>query len=164
MRMPKRRGLSFTEAGLAGITVGDRRRPCRPASLQGSAAMDPENEITTKPRKRTSRIAIALAIGAPLLVALTCFIVLAVLPAPEGPRLKDPLRSFLTGVGVLGVATPLCVAGLLLKRRFAASPYYEGHFIATVLSVFGLACLAAGLACVILGVYDLVMRFLDAGS
>ena len=98
-----------------------------------------------------------------MIVALACFIVLAVLPAPEGPRLKDPLRSFLTGIGVLGVACPLCVAGMLLKRRFASSPYFEGHFIATVLSVFGLACLAAGLACVILGGYDLVMRFLETG-
>jgi hypothetical protein len=62
------------------------------------------------------------------------------------------------------VATPLCVAGWQLKQRFATSPYYEGRFIATVLSVFGFTCLTAGLACIILGVYDLAMRFLDAGS
>jgi hypothetical protein len=104
---------------------------------------------------------IALGVVVPLVVALACFIVLAVLPAPEGKRLKDPLRGFLTGVGVLGVACPLCVAGMLLKRRFASSPYYEGRFIATVLSVFGLACLAAGLACIILGGYDLVTQFLE---
>jgi hypothetical protein len=126
--------------------------------------MDAENETTGKPRKRKSKVGIVLAIALPLLVALTCFIVLAVLPAPEGPRLKDPLRSFLTGVGVLGVACPLCIAGLLLKRRFASSPYYEGRFIATVLSVFGFAVLAAGLACIVLGVYDLAMRFLEPGS
>ena len=45
------------------------------------------------------------------------------------------------------------------KKRFASSPYYEGTFIATVLSVFGFVCLAAGLACIILGAYDLIMRF-----
>ena len=103
-----------------------------------------------------------VAIGLSLLAALACFIVLAVLPEPEGRRLKDPLRSFLTGMGVLGVATPLCLAGHALKKRFASSPYYEGGFIATVLSVFGFVALAAGLACILLGGYDLVMRFLDA--
>ena len=126
--------------------------------------MDPENEIATEPRGRASKVAVVLGMALPLVVALTCFIVLAVLPAPDGPRLKDPLRSLLTGVGVLGVATPLCIAGWRLKQRFAMSPYYEGHFIATVLSVFGFVCLAAGLACVILGLYDLAMRYLDAGA
>jgi hypothetical protein len=126
--------------------------------------MDSEDGIATKPGKRGSKVVIVLTVALPLVVALTCFIILAVLPAPEGPRLKDPLRSFLTGVGVLGLATPLCVAGWRLKRRFAMSPYYEGHFIATVLSVFGFVCLAAGLACVILGIYDLAMRYLDAGT
>jgi hypothetical protein len=126
--------------------------------------MQQDNEITTPPRRRSARIAIALGVVLPLVVALACFIVLAVLPAPEGTRLEDPLRSFLTGVGVLGVACPLCVAGMLLKRRFASSPYYEGRFIATVLSVFGFACLAAGLACIILGSYDLITRFLEGTS
>ena len=107
-------------------------------------------------------IVMVLAIGLSLIVALTCFIALALLPEPEGSRLKDPLRSFLTGLGVLGVATPLCLAGHALRKRFASSPYYEGGFIATVLSVFGFVTLAAGLACVFLGGYDLVMRFLDA--
>ena len=126
--------------------------------------MDAENETIPGPRQRQSRVGIVLAIALPLLLTLTCFIILAVLPAPEGPRLKDPLRSFLTGAGVLGVACPLCIGGLLLKRRFASSPYYEGRFIATVLSVFGFAVLATGLACIILGTYDLVMRFLEPGS
>ena len=102
------------------------------------------------------------SIGLPLVLALTCFITLAILPEPEGSRLKNPLRSFLTGLGVLGVATPLCMAGCKLRRRFASSPYYEGTFIATVLSLFGFITLAAGLACIILGGYDLLMRFLDA--
>lgn len=105
-----------------------------------------------------------LAIGVSLVVALTCFIVLAVLPAPEGPRLKDPLRSLLTGLGVLGVAAPLCITGFALKKRFASSPYFEGTFIATVLNVFGFACVAAGLACIIVGTYDWIMRFLDSAS
>ncbi len=104
--------------------------------------------------------ALGLAIAASLVVTAGCFIALAFLPLPEGPRLKDSLHSFLTGLGVLGVASALCIAGFRLRKRFASSPYYEGTFIATVLSVFGFVCLAVGLACVILGVYDLVMRFL----
>jgi len=108
--------------------------------------------------KRTIPLAIAIS----LLVAVGSFVALALLPPPEGARLKDPLRSFLTGLGVLGVASPLCLAGFSLRKRFASSPYYEGTFIATVLSVFGFTCLAAGIACVILGVYDLVMRFLGS--
>lgn len=103
---------------------------------------------------RASRL--VLAIGASLVVALVCFVVLAVLPEPKVARLKDPLRSVLTGIGVLGIASPLCIAGAVLKQRFAASLYFEGKFIATVLSVFGFACAAAGLACILLGIYDLL--------
>ncbi len=99
---------------------------------------------------------LVLAVGASLAIALVCFVVLAVLPEPKVARLKDPLRSILTGIGVLGVASPLCIAGAVLKQRFAASPYFEGKFIATVLSVFGFVCAAAGLACILLGIYDLL--------
>jgi len=124
--------------------------------------MSQDNEIQTKPRRRSSWKILLLAVGVSLAVALACFIVLAVLPEPEGSRLKDPLRSFLTGLGVLGVAAPLCIAGFALKKRFASSPYFEGTFIATVLNLFGFVCLAAGLACIILGGYDLVVRFLGS--
>jgi hypothetical protein len=124
--------------------------------------MSQDTETQAKPRRQSSRIVLLVAIGVSLLVALVCFIALAVLPEPEGPRLKDPLRSFLTGVGVLGVATPLCLAGYALKRRFASSPYFEGTFIATVLSVFGFVALAAGVACILLGGYDLVTRLLGS--
>jgi len=99
---------------------------------------------------------LALAIGASLAVALVCFVVLAALPEPKTVRLKDPLRSVLTGLGVLGIASPLCIGGAVLKQRFGPSPYFEGKFIATVLSVFGFACTAAGLACILLAIYDLL--------
>jgi hypothetical protein len=123
-------------------------------------------EKTTEKKSQSpgSRKVVVLSVGASLIFALTCFVVLAVLPTPEGPPLKDPLRSLLTGLGVLGVATPLCVAGYTLKRRFASSPYFEGTFIATVLNVFGFACFAAGLACIIVGAYDWIMRFLESTS
>ena len=124
--------------------------------------MSEATEPTAKPKKRPSHKVIVLTVGASLMVALTCFVVLAVLPASEGSRLKDPLRSLLTGVGVLGVAAPLCIAGFSLKKRFASSPYFEGTFIATVLNVFGFACVAAGLACIIVGAYDWITKFLES--
>ncbi|NLZ04843.1 MAG: hypothetical protein GXY19_06705 [Phycisphaerae bacterium] len=115
-----------------------------------------ETQTQEKRTKLTGDKRLVLAIGASLAVALACFVVLALLPEPKAARLKDPLRSVLTGLGVLGIASPLCLGGAVLKRRFAASPYFEGKFIATVLSVFGFACAAAGLACILLGIYDLL--------
>lgn len=116
------------------------------------------DEIDTQ-RKRLKAPGVkrlALAMGASLAVALVCFVVLAILPEPKAARLKDPLRSVLTGLGVLGIASPLCLGGAVLKQRFGPSPYFEGKFIATVLNVFGFACAAAGLACILLGIYDLL--------
>jgi len=121
-----------------------------------------ENTGDAKTKTRGSRKAIVLSIAFSLLLALVCFIALALVPAPKGPPLKDPLRSLLTGLGVIGVATPLCIAGFSLKKRFASSPYFEGSFIANVLNVFGFACFAAGLACIIVGAYDWIMQFLES--
>jgi hypothetical protein len=70
----------------------------------------------------------------------------------------------LTGLGVLGVATPFCIAGRMLRTRSESSPYFEGTFIATVLSIIGFICLAVGLACVILGGYDWITQFLEPGT
>ena len=104
-----------------------------------------------------------VAVGTSLLLAVVCFVIVTLLPLPEGGhRFKDPLRSLLTGLGVLGVATPLCIAGHALKKRSAASPYFEGTFIATVLWVFGFIGLAVGLACIILGGYDWITALLDS--
>ncbi|MBN1360570.1 MAG: hypothetical protein JW993_08260 [Sedimentisphaerales bacterium] len=109
------------------------------------------------PARRGNK-ALLLTIPVCLFVAVASFVVLALLPRSEGPALEDPLRSFLTGLGVLGVAVPLCLAGARLHGRFASSPYYEGTFIATVLSVFGFVCAAAGMACLIIGIYDIAVR------
>lgn len=117
-----------------------------------------ETDIQQKRDKQRGTRKLLLAIGVSLAVALACFVALAFLPEPRGSRMKDPLRSVLTGLGVLGVAAPLCIGGAVLKRRFASSPYFEGKFIATVLSVFGFVCVAAGLACIFLGIYDLLSR------
>lgn len=129
---------------------------------ESGAAVTQDETLETETPKRGSRKLLVLSIAASLLVALGCFIALALVPKPEGPPLKDPIRSLLTGVGVLGIAAPLCLGGAALKRRFEASPYFEGKFIATVLSVFGFACFAAGLACIILGAYDWIMPLLES--
>lgn len=88
-------------------------------------------------------------------VAAVCFVVVAVLPAPEGPLFKDPLRSFITGLGVLAIAYPPAAVGRAIQRRSASSPYFEGAFIAGAINLAALVCAGAGLACVGFGVYDL---------
>ncbi len=111
--------------------------------------------------KHTARTrAIWIALGSCPILAVICFIAVATLPATDKAHFQDPLRSLLTGLGVLGIAAPFCVGGYLLDRRAASSPYFEGRFIATAVMLFGAVCLVAGLACLILGIYDLVMLFL----
>jgi hypothetical protein len=90
-------------------------------------------------------------------LAAACFIVAAVLPAPEGPLFKDPLRSFITGLGVLAIAYPIAVVGRAIGRKSAGSPYFEGAFIAGAINLAALVCAGAGLACVGFGVYDLIL-------
>jgi hypothetical protein len=104
---------------------------------------------------------ILLAMGGALVVAVTCFVVVALLPAPSGPLFKDPLRSFLTGVGLAGVAFPLCAIGAALKRKFALSPYFEGTFIAGVLNLAGYICATVALVCIGFGVYELILWLLE---
>ncbi len=106
--------------------------------------------------RRRTLLLIPAALGA----AVVCFGVVAFLPAPEGPLFKDPLRSFLTGLGVLGVAYPLCAVGWALNKKYSSSPYFEGAFIAGVINLFGFLCGAAGLVCIGFGVYSLIVRLL----
>jgi len=105
--------------------------------------------------RRCTLVTMAAALGA----AMVCFAVVALLPAPKGPLFLDPLRSFLTGFGVLGVAYPLCTVGSALSRRYSSSPYFEGAFIAGVIHLFGFLCGAVGLVCLGFGVYSLIVRF-----
>ncbi|UCG47560.1 MAG: hypothetical protein JSU94_19005 [Phycisphaerales bacterium] len=106
---------------------------------------------------------VVLATGVGVVVAVVCFGVVAFLPRPQGSFFEDPLRSILTGFGLLGVASPLCTIGLMLKKRAARSPYFEENFIATVLNVFGFLCLGVGLLCIGLGIFALLKRLLGPG-
>jgi len=114
-------------------------------------------EPTAVRRQPFLRTGTLIAMGAAVGAAVICLAVVALLPPTKGPLFKDPLRSFLTGVGVAGVAFPWCALGAALKRRFALSPYFEGAFIAGVLNLAGYICAAVALVCIGFGVYDLVI-------
>lgn len=104
-----------------------------------------------------------IMVGVAVVIAMTCFIVVALLPRPEGPFFKAPLRSFLTGLGLLGVACPPYVVGLALKKRAAASPYFELAFIRTGFNIVAFVCFIVGLTCIGLSAYALIERALGAG-
>lgn len=125
--------------------------------------MSQENDSQAKTRKPFQKRTILIAVGFSLLIALVCFIVLAVLPPPKGRFFEDPLRSFLTGLGLLGVACPPLIVGALLKKRAEASPYFEEGFIRAGFNLFGLVCLIVGLTCMGLSIYALIKRLLGSG-
>ena len=114
-------------------------------------------------RKPFRRRTILIAVGVALLISLVCFILLAVLPPPKGRFFEAPLRSFLTGLGLLGVACPPLIVGVLLKKRAQASPYFEEGFIRAGFNLFGLVCLVLGLTCTGLSIYALIKRLLGTG-
>lgn len=125
--------------------------------------MSQENESQAKTRKPFSKRTILIAIGFSLLVAIVSFIVLAVLPPPKGPFFEAPLRSFLTGLGLFGVACPPLIVGALMKKRAQASPYFEEGFIRAGFNLFGLVCLVLGLTCTGLSLYAIFKRLLGSG-
>ena len=125
--------------------------------------MNEQNEVHEQKATRPSRAKMLSVMGVAIGVAVVCFTVVALLPASAEPFFDAPLRSALTGLGLLGVACPLCLAGLLLKKRSASSPYFEEAFIATVISLCGLVCLMFGLLCIGLSLYAIVTRLLGTG-
>ena len=124
--------------------------------------MSEQNDIHEKSRQRFSRKRVLLAIGIALGIAMICFAAVAILPASAQPFFKSPLRSVLTGIGLLGIACPLYIVGFIIKKRSAKSPYFEEAFIATVINLFGFVCLIVGLLCISLSVYALVKLLLDS--
>jgi len=119
--------------------------------------MDQTNEVHQK--RRLSARAIVAVVAAAIVTAVACFAVVAILPPSEKPFFDSPLRSALAGVGLLGVAVPLCIGALLLKRHSAGSPYFEEGFMAGVLNVFGFITLTVAVVCLALAGYALLVRF-----
>lgn len=111
----------------------------------------------------TSKKVLLILVGIAVVIATISFIVVAILPRPEGSFLKAPLRGFLTGLGLLGIACPPYVVGLVLKKRADASPYFELGFIRTGFNIFALVCFSVGLTCIGLSAYALIERMLSTG-
>ncbi|MBN1505599.1 MAG: hypothetical protein JW955_02065 [Sedimentisphaerales bacterium] len=126
--------------------------------------MDQTNDTQNNAARKPSAKALVAFIVIALLLAVACFTVVMLLPESDRPLFDSPLRSALSGAGLLGVACPLLIAGSRLRRHAAGSPYFEEGFIAAVLSLFGFIVLIVGLLCLGLAGYALIERFLIARS
>jgi hypothetical protein len=118
--------------------------------------MSKESNVQKKKREESRKRAVLLVIS--IGIAVVCFTLVAVLPKPDGPLFRDPLRGFLTGLGLLGLAYPPCLAGSALHKRAMRSPYFEEGFMATALYIVGYLCLILALICIGLSIYALVKQ------
>jgi len=114
-----------------------------------------------KPPAAFGRKKVLLAIGIAVGVAVVSFTVVALLPPPNGPFFEAPLRSLLTGLGVLAVACPPLIIGRLLKRRAETSPYFEEGFIRAGFNIAGFVCFVVGATCIGLSAWALLKRLLE---
>jgi hypothetical protein len=121
--------------------------------------MDEPNDVSVRNKAPFLRRRTLLFIGGAVIVAVVCFVVVALQLASEDPYFESPLHSALTGVGLLGVGLPLCLVGAAFRRRSEGSPYFEEAFIAGVISLFGYVCVLFGLLCIGLGAYALLKPF-----
>jgi len=101
---------------------------------------------------------ILLINGAAVLIAIICFVVVAVRLESKSPFFDAPLRSLLTGFGLLGLAIPPFTAGFMLQKKAVVSPYFEEAFIRTGFYIVGFVCFFLGLICIGLSIYALIMR------
>ena len=125
------------------------------------------SELMQEPFIKT-RVIVVMALAAVLGVA--CLIVAAFLAAPddafptapEDTPVAGAVKGLVTGLGVLAIAYPCFATGRAIKKRAAASPYFEAGFIAAVIDLFGLVCVGVGLASIGLGAYDVIRWLLDS--
>ena len=125
--------------------------------------MNEQNNIKEKTRGGFSGRMILLINGLAVVVATICFVVIAVWIDSEKPFFDAPLRSLLTGLGLLGLAIPPFTAGFMLQKKAAASPYFEEAFIRTGFHIIGFVCFFMGLICIGLSIYALIMRAISKG-
>lgn len=123
--------------------------------------MSDENNTQEKFQKKSPNKRVFLVIGIAIGITVICFTIVAILPPPKGPHFDDPLRSLLIGLGLLGFACPLYIAGLILKKRSATSLYFEESFMKAVVNVFGFLCFILGLICIGLSIFASVKWVLD---
>ena len=125
--------------------------------------MDEQNNNQEKARRGFSTKKILLINGLAVVVAIICFVVIAIWLPLEGPFFDVPLRSLLTGIALLGLACPPFTAGFIYQKKAATSPYYEDAFIRTGFYIIGFVCSIIGIICLGLSIYALVMRSIGEG-
>ena len=125
--------------------------------------MDEQNNIKENTRSGFSGRMILLINGLAVVVATICFVVIAVWIDSKKPFFDAPLRSLLTGLGLLGLAIPPFTAGFMLQKKASASPYFEEAFIRTGFHIIGFVCFFMGLICIGLSIYALIMRAISEG-
>ena len=125
--------------------------------------MDEQNNNQEKARGGFATKKILLINGIVVVIAVICFIVIAIWLPLEGPFFDVPLRSLLTGLALLSLACPPFTAGFIFQKKAAASPYYEEAFIRTGFYIIGFVCSILGLICIGLSIYALIMRATGEG-
>ena len=123
--------------------------------------MNEQNNTQEKARSGFSKKKILLINGLAVGVAIICFVVIAIRLPLKGPFFDAPLRSLLTGLGLLGLACPPFTAGFIFQKKAALSPYYEEAFIRTGFYIIGFVCSILGLICIGLSVYALIMGMFE---
>ena len=134
-----------------------------PYDFDWYVTMNEQNNTQEKVRGGFSRNKILLINGLAVLIAIICFVVIAVWLESKRPFFDAPLRSLLTGLGLLGLAIPPFTAGFMLQKKAAASPYFEEAFIRTGFHIIGFVCFFVGLICIGLSTYALIMRAIGEG-
>jgi hypothetical protein len=125
--------------------------------------MDEQDNIQEKARRGFSKKMVLLINGLAVVVAAICFVAIAIWLPLKGPFFDAPLRSFLTGLGLLGLACPPFTVGFIFQKKAAVSPYYEEAFIRTGFYIAGFVCFIMGVICIGLSIYALIMRFFSEG-
>jgi hypothetical protein len=120
--------------------------------------MHEQNGTHENSSHRRSKKVILLINALAAVVAATCFVVIAIWLPLKGPFFDAPLRSFLTGLGLLGLSCPPFTIGFIFQKKAAVSPYYEEAFIRTGFYIVGFVCLIVGLICISLSIYALITR------
>ena len=125
--------------------------------------MDEQNNTQEKARSGFSIQKILVINGLAAVIATICFVVIAIWLPLKGPFFNTPLRSLLTGLGLLALACPPFTAGFIYQRKAAVSPYFEEAFIRTGFYIVGFVCSILGLICTGLSIYALMMRAIGKG-
>ncbi len=131
------------------------------ARFEVNVAMDEQNNAQENAPRGFLKKKILLINGVALVTAAICFVVIAIWLPLKGPFFDVPLRSFLTGLALLGLACPPFTLGFIFQKKAALSPYYEEAFIRTGFYIVGFVCFILGLICIGLSIYALIMRMFE---